>query len=62
MSCHARRFKNEKWEKSAEANYHNNTPVVASDVKKCQTYCSCTAGHWLCKSCHMDHAVDEVTA
>lgn len=59
---HARRFKNGKWKKSAKAKYQQYTCRGLGCKKKCRTYCSCTVGHWLCKSCHMDHVVEEATA
>eukprot|EP00957_Ditylum_brightwellii_P091335 6954359-Ditylum_brightwellii.AAC.1 len=51
----------ENGKKLAKAKYQQYTCCGIGCKKNCRTYCSCTVGQWLYKSCHMDHVVDEAT-
>ena len=37
----------------------SNTGAKESAKKKVRTYCQCGIGHWLCRSCYVEHVVGQ---
>ena len=44
-----------------KAKYQQYTCRAFGCTQKVHTYCTCSVGHYMCKSCHITHPVEEVT-
>ena len=58
---HAKKFLRKKWDLSCKSKYQQYTCGMPGCIIKTRTYCACNVGHWICKSCHPKHIVDEMT-
>ena len=58
---HAKKFFTRKWDLSCKAKYQQYQCRVKGCTQKTRTYCKCSPGEWMCKSCHPEHIVQHVT-
>lgn len=57
---HAKKYIRGKWAKTAKAAYQQYTCQGLKCKKQVRTYCQCSAGDWLCVSCHVNHVVSQL--
>ena len=59
---HAKKFLHGKWVCTAKNKYQGYVCKQTGCKTQIRTYCSCSPGMWLCKSCFSDHICSVVTS
>ena len=58
---HAKKWLGTKWDKTCSQEYQQHRCKWPGCKKKVRTYCLCSVGHWMCKSCFVEHILDVET-
>ena len=58
---HAKRWLGTKWDLTCSQDYQQHRCKWPGCKKKVRTYCLCNVGHWMCKSCFVEHVLDVET-